>query len=133
MQAVIKSQKNQNARDLRPEKELVKRFVAVALCPDGSFTEPVDARVYMSRSANGASPVYASVWINDRASNTHISGRGMSSGYGFDKPSAAIGSAIESAGIELSEQIEGRGDSAVRDAITAICAALGYSNIHIIN
>ena len=89
----------------------------------------ITVRCYMDRSAN-ASTVYASVWIN--TSEVHTSGKGKAGGYGYHKESAAIGDAINSAGIMLDTDISGVGNSAIRDALTAIANALGFERVLIV-
>ena len=56
----------------------------------------------------------------------HRQGSGTAGGGGCCKLSAAAGEAIRNAGFDLSENIEGVGTSAVRDAMRAIADALGY-------
>lgn len=68
----------------------------------------VDCRMYMGKSAS-ASAVHCSLWVqyvknapetwSDGYAST--SGSGVASGYGYHKSSAALASAISSAGIEL--------------------------------
>ena len=89
--------KAENARNMSPEKETVSKYVVIGKV-NGQSREIVDCRVYMSRS-NKASNVYASIWIN--GADIYITGRGTGGGYGYHKESAAIGSAISSAGVEL--------------------------------
>lgn len=84
---------------------------------------PVELRLYGTGNKN-----YACLWINDTKSNTHISGSGSAGGYGYHRPSAAAWEAINNAGIELSEDIAGRGDGAIESAVKAIAEALGYFN-----
>lgn len=84
---------------------------------------PVELRLYGTGNKN-----YACLWVNDGTSNTHTSGSGSAGGYGYHRPSAAAAEAIANAGIELSEHIDGRGESAIEDAVKAIAEALGYVN-----
>jgi hypothetical protein len=42
-----------------------------------------------------------------------------------------MAAALDSAGIELDEAIDGRGGSAMREAAAAIARALGYTEFHI--
>ena len=44
---------------------------------------------------------------------------------GYHKDSAALSAALDSAGITLSEDIAGRGDGPMREALTAIVRATG--------
>ena len=119
-----------NARNLGDKKETVKQAVLIA-CKAGEFSEPVTVRWYMSRSGDGASPVYCALWV--RCSPYYVSGRGVAKGYGYHKASAAFQEACDSAGIELLQPVDGRGDSSVRDALYAVGAALGFerAELHI--
>lgn len=123
MNAKITKTECQNAQNLGDKKETIKQMVLIA-CKAGKFSEPVTVRWYMSRSGDGASPVYCSLWIH--CSPYYVSGRGKAGGYGYHKASAAFQEACYSAGIELSQPVDGRGDSSVRDALYAIGAALGF-------
>ena len=84
---------------------------------------PVELRLYGTGSKN-----YACLWVNDIKSNIHTSGSGSAGGYGYHRPSAAAAEAIMNAGIDLSEHIDGRGESAIEEAVKAIAEALGYVN-----
>ena len=107
------------------KKELIKTFNVVT---DG-LKEVITVRCYMGRSAS-ASTVYASIWVN--APDIHTSGKGKAGGYGYHKASAAIGDAINSAGITLDTDISGVGNSAILDALTAIANALGFERVLIV-
>lgn len=119
-----------NARNLGDKKETVKQAVLIAY-KAGEFSEPVTVRWYMSRSGDGASPVNCSMWVH--CSPYYVSGRGVAKGYGYHKASAAFQDACDSAGIELSQPVDGRGNDMVREAILAIGAALGFerTELHI--
>ena len=119
-----------NARNLGDKKETVKQAVLIA-CKAGEFSEPITVRWYMSRSGDGASPVYCSLWIH--CSPYYVSGRGKAGGYGYHKASAAFQEACVSAGIELSQPVDGRGNDMVREAIIVIGEALGFerAELHI--
>jgi len=99
----------------------------------------VRARIYSVPNRTWGAVFHACIWINDKARGereaVHISGGGVASGYGYHKPSAALGSAIADAGIQLKESINGVGDDAMRGALLAIGKALGYkpSQMHIHN
>lgn len=109
----------------------------------------VDARCWMGRSRS-ASTVKASIWISlsdkkrpDGWEWAETSGSGSAGGYGYDKISAAIGDAMDSAGVELygsaytvrsdvdmkkRERINGKGDAAIESAVLAIAYAAGYTD-----
>lgn len=110
----------------------------------------VDARCWMGRSRS-ASTVKASIWISlsdkkrpDGWEWAETSGSGSAGGYGYHKISAAIGDAMDSAGVELygtpyagardavdmktRAYINGVGESAIRSAVLAIAYAAGYTD-----
>ena len=107
------------------KKELIKTFNLIT----DELKEIITVRCYMGRSAS-ASTVYASIWIN--SPGYHSSGKGKASGYGYHKGSAAIGAAIESAGIGLSKDISGVGNGAIHEALGAIAEAMGYNKFLIV-
>ena len=119
-----------NARYLGDKKETIKQMVLIAH-KAGEFSEPVTVRWYASRSGDGASPVYCALWV--QCSPYYVSGRGVAKGYGYHKASAAFQDACDSAGIELSQPVDGRGNDMVREAILAIGESLGFeqSEMHI--
>jgi len=53
----------------------------------------------------------------------YFTGSGFASGCGYDKESAAMADAVESAGITLDEDISGRGNPPLREALEAIAKA----------
>lgn len=129
-----------NAKNLGDKKEIVGQYTLIGLRFESGakqFNELVDLRLYMSKS-NSASQVYASVWISGK--DFYTSGYGVAGGYGYCKRSAAADNALRSAGIQLfgtpegcgapelsrKASIHGVGESAIREAITAIGEALGY-------
>ena len=112
-----------NARNMGDKKETIKTM-ALITCKAGEFSEPITVRWYMSRSGDGASPVYCSLWVHHEP--CYVSGRGKAGGYGYHKASAAFQDACDSAGIELSQPVDGCGDSLVKYAILAIGEALGF-------
>ena len=110
-----------NGKNMSPQKELVSAMSAVAVV-NGKMREVVVARWYMARKSGGASPVYASIWVYSAGHN--ISGHGRATGYGYHKASAALSAAMDSAGIVLSERIDGVGEGAIRRALEAIARAI---------
>ena len=130
MNAKITKTDVSNAQNLGDKKETIKTMVLIT-CKAGEFSEPVTARWYMSRSGDGASPVYCSLWV--RCSPYYVSGRGVAKGYGYHKASAAFQEACDSAGIWLSQPVDGRGNDMVREAMFTIGAALGFerTELHI--
>jgi len=85
----------------------------------------IEARLYGTGSKN-----FAALWVHLPASKKypdglHTSGTGSAGGYGYHRPSAALAEAISNTGFTLSEDIGGRGESSMRDALLAIADALG--------
>ena len=130
MNAQLTKTECRNAINMGDKKETIKQMILIT-CKAGEFSEPVTARWYMSRSGDGASPVYCSLCV--RCSPYYVSGRGIARGYGYHKASAAFQEACDSAGIELSQPVDGRGDSMVRYAMYSIGTALGFerTELHI--
>lgn len=120
MTATLSTQ-NSNARNLSDKKELVKAW---SLChlSDGEIREAITVRWWMGRSSS-ASRVYCSVWVHGK--DFYTSGHGQAGGGGYDKASAAFAAAVDSAGIQLAADVDGRGDQAVRDAMHYIADATG--------
>lgn len=129
MKATLPTQPVSNARQLY-KKEVINHYHAIGLI-DGEIVPLVDCRLYMSRSGDGASPVYCALWLL-YGENGYSSGRGTASGYGYHKRSSAVGQAIRSAGIKLDENIDGVGDDAVKDALTAIAEACGATQVLVV-
>ena len=128
---VISRAEKSNAKNLAPKKETVGTWSLVAVTPStNQLAEIITARTYMARSADGAGPVYASVWI--RSPGFHTSGHGRANGYGYHKPSAAIQDALDSAGFKLERAIDGCGSEAIKDAFATIAWDLGYSQFIIV-
>lgn len=131
---------SQNARNMEPQKERVNtvRVISRILGTDKGLQTVCEARFYMARRSDGASPVYCSLWVSGAQ---WTSGHGRASGYGYHKESAALQSAIDSAGIRLTgdnyrelpsdatdekmARIDGCGDSAMKSAMRAIAIAVG--------
>lgn len=135
--ATLPNESHQNARNMDGDKELIQQYTLVGFWRDddrpamNTIVQPVRVKWWMSRSRN-ATRVYCSIWVNvpqfhqaKRTPVTYFGGHGFAGGCGYDKKSAALAAAIDSAGIKLSQDIDGRGDSAVREAIRAIGDACG--------
>lgn len=96
------------------KRECIERGDGFAVI-DGKIEHPIRVRWIMGRSKNTQN-VYCTVSISKGPSSTH--GHGVAKGYGYDKKSAALDSALRSASVELSRSINGTGES--RQAIKAI-------------
>ena len=127
MEAIIRAQLR-NGYNYSNEKELISSWSVVGKIKE-ELREIVAVRCYMGRSRN-ASTVYAAIWVN--GAGIYTSGKGSAGGHGYHKISAAVGEAIKSAGIELydnpygvQQYIDGIGNEAIEEAITAIAKAAG--------
>lgn len=113
-------------RDRQYKNGLAHGYKAVALI-DNALVDLVDLRVSYTSSGTA----YACVWMY-QPKNPAVgilesgwsSGSGSAGGYGYDKGSAAADTAIRAAGVKLTEDINGRGASAIREAVLAIGEAL---------
>ena len=122
--ATMPTNPKQNAKNLSGDKETIRTLHAVAYDRqhDTIRTYAV-AHIYASRSAGHSGQIHASVWCHRVPCPT--SGYGKAGGYGYHKSSAALGAAITSAGITLTDPIDGRGDRAMEEALRAIAIAQG--------
>lgn len=117
-------------------KEQVRAYTVIAATRGGLsgpilFKDVVTARLWMSRSGDGASPVYCSIWATKP--DFHTGGHGKAGGYGYHKLSAALDDAITSAGIKLNMAISGVGDGAMDRALLAIGKAVAPgTDLHLI-
>jgi hypothetical protein len=98
MKAVLPVTGKSNAVNDNDKRELIGYYKLIDKKTEKTI---IDCRLYMGKSAS-ASAVYCSLWIRSPSFNGfESSGRGTASGYGYHKQSAAVASAIESAGIKL--------------------------------
>lgn len=125
--ATLPDTPKQNAKNYGDQKETVSTYKAVGIY-NGKIACLCEARFYMARRSDGASPVYCALWVHG---DRYTSGRGKASGYGYHKQSAALQDALTSAGISLWKDpstyayIHGCGFSAMEDALRAIAIAAG--------
>ena len=131
MKATLPDESVFNGRNYCGDKELIHTLNAVCLHVSSGAPElrtVVTVRVHGTKARN-----YVSIWVNASERNGHsYCGHGWAGGYGYHRPSAALQVALKSAGITLDADIDGRGESAMRDAVRAICAALGYTTVHLV-
>lgn len=138
MKAILPADTRSNGKNFDCDKETIRRMVVVGKL-GGKLRNVCEARFYMGR-ANSASTVYCSLWVHG---DNYTSGHGKASGYGYHKSSAALASAINSAGIDLMganyayvkddtrinfksrAYIGGCGDSSMEMAMKAIARAAG--------
>lgn len=151
MKAVMPLTSVSNAHNYGGEKELTR---SIKLIDKKTERVIVDARWYMGRSAS-ASTVYCSLWCMGRGvyeAAHSTSGKGTAGGYGYHKSSAALVSAIASAGITLYgspyghpvngdtdkatkamlkrlTHIGGCGDGSIDCALLSIAYAMGYRDV----
>jgi hypothetical protein len=116
----------------RKENHFYKQITAIAIHPDGRAYDAVILRLYATDAKS-----YACIWTHsncawNNAQDFWRNGSGTAGGYGYHRGSAAAAEAIYNAGIELSEDINGRGDQAIEEAVHAIARAIWEdSNIKI--
>lgn len=97
-------------------------FYSLSLVDLDRGAECAVIRLYYSKS--GARN-YACLWIMQEG--FYASGSGYAGGYGYHRPSAAAQEAFRGAGVTLAEPIDGRGDEAIREAMTALGAHMGIA------
>lgn len=112
-----------NAKAHRPEHNFRREIAAIDL---DAGREIVTLRLYGTPARS-----YACVWISERKANIYANGSGMAGGYGYHRMSAAADTALRAAGVTLSEDIDGRGDDAMRAAVKAVALHLGASRVMI--
>jgi len=117
-----------NASRTYDDKETVAAWSVVATDKQNAIKEIIIVRWYAGRSAK-ATVLYCNVWIRG---GLWCSGHGSANGGGYDKKSAALAYALESAGVKLSQPIDGRGDGTSRTALETIAKAMGFENFLII-
>lgn len=103
------------------------------LKPYSNWAELIVCRIWMSKTADGAGPVYCSVWIRDPKQTLTTSGRGVATGYGYHKNSQALEEALENAGVQLPFDIGGRGTTAMYDAFKVIAKKLGFGDVEVVS
>jgi hypothetical protein len=105
----------------RKEKNFTEQLTVVTIRPDEMvMRDTIQARFYHTGSR-----VYCCVWIH--AKDCHTAGGGFAAGGGYHRKSAALESALNDAGITLSESVHGVGDAAMVDALQAVAFALGFT------
>lgn len=96
------------------------------------------ACVAMVRFYGSAATVYCVVWISAwrhgfpaAGSTASCRGCGKAGGYGYHKASAAMQEALLDAGFTLSDDIAGRGDGAMREALESMAKLFGIARPYI--
>ena len=126
MTATLPAEFVANGRNLAGEKEIIHAYILIA-----DNKETARAVCYMGKSRN-ASVVYGSVWLSSSPGAPGCAGHGKAGGYGYHKCSAAIDQAFASAGVKLSQDISGRGESAIRAALEAVGRTQGHTSMNIV-
>lgn len=109
---LTKSRASDNIHKARKENAFYREIAAI---------DPKSGRtVVIVRFYWPARVCYACVWVHG---NTHPRGAGKAGGGGYHMESAAFSAALDDAGITLSEDIAGRGDSATKEAVEAVARA----------
>jgi hypothetical protein len=129
MQASL--EKLQNNWDAVKKARKEKGFYRQAVVLDSDDGAPVVTARWYWPGRDGASRCYCCVWLRriDQKNGVYDcdgSGGGYAGESGYDKPSAALAAALAAAGVELSDPIAGRGETAEDAALLAIArAAIG--------
>ncbi len=116
--AELKKENMCGCRDINLNRPVCGVWVVMACGEDGEPKEWVRAVTTRSKLR-----IYANVWVFSKAFTSV--GSGWAGGCGYHKASAAVGDAIDNAGIELSSDVRGRGDGAITEALYAIAKAAG--------
>ena len=101
---------------------------SIKVIDTSTHAEVVDCRLYSGRSRN-ASVVRCAIWIRSLKAGIHVYGVGRAGGHGYDKKSAAIAAALESAGFAMEENVSGRGMSMAILALEAVAAFLDHDTL----
>lgn len=119
MKAMITGKEKHWNVNHRKENGFTDEYTAFCITEDGEKKDLCILRIYWTQAR-----AYACCWIY--ADNASYAGSGYAGGYGYHKPSAAAQEALEGAGVELSEDINGRG----RDAMAAAVKAVGVAAVN---
>lgn len=120
MKATLKIENAQGMRGSHRDREIAfgvtsgyKAFTII----DGKPVVLADMRISVSKSG----VPYACFWAyRPGGDGMWSNGSGTATGCGYHLASAAAGRAIRTAGFSLSENIDGRGDAAIREAVLAV-------------
>lgn len=125
-QRVVSFEPQSNGKNYGGEKEMISAISVIGL-KGSTARELITVRIHCTKS-HGRN--YASIWIHgghgDKG-NLYGAGHGWAGGYGYHRVSAAVSDALNSAGVKLSHDIAGVGDEAIRTALEALAAHLGYN------
>lgn len=119
MHATLTTEHNNKARPARLPPLIAAYSVAGFDPRTQRAADAVTMSVYASPRA---ARIHAVVWISS-ADGAHRLGHGAAGGGGYCRRSAAGAYALEAAGVELSADVAGRGEGALRAALLATAAA----------
>ena len=112
-------------KNFRREKNFTNQYSLISF--DGQeFSEIVNLRIYQTQAKTTAC-----IWLH-AARDFHNLGGGTATGGGYHRSSKAVANALKSAGIELSEPIDGRGNGAIRSALEEIAKNLNLKHFYIL-
>ena len=109
----------------RKENHFTQQYTAVVFNGKAAY-DAVTLRIYATDAKS-----YCCLWVHDNCSwikscrdSYYRAASGSAGGYGYHRASAAARNAIQHACITLSEDIGGRGDTAIEEAVRAIAVAM---------
>ena len=108
-------------------RDSAEHYKSVVALVDGELKHVIKSLIKPPR--DGAGRLRVVDWlINGNSQSMHGEtyrhGCGIANSYGYHKASAAIGDALRAAGVTLDDDINGRGDGAVDDALIATASAM---------
>lgn len=126
---------NVNSKAHRKDKNFYGQYTLVAIDSATKMPRLIELarlRLYATQAQHTAC-----FWLNKRTGlldkeGHHLGGSDKASGCGYHRASAAAEGAMAKAGILLSDPIGGRGDGAIKEALLAIGAALGFDNVQVL-
>lgn len=122
---ITKREHDGKIRQNRKEDKLLYEYAAIMPALSDMRENPPSARAIVTLRVYGTGAMnYACLWARDAGGAISISGGGRAGGYGYHRASAAVQAAFDDAGIQLSEDIGGRGDRAIEEAVYALARAL---------
>lgn len=83
-------------------------------------------REIIARTYYGSASNTCCVWISITP-DAITSGTGKATGYGYHRPSEALQTALNNAGITLDTAIDGRGDERMAEALLAVAELAGFT------
>ena len=133
MKATFKELNHAPKFTISDRKENHFHYQYSAVCFNGKNAyEAVTLRIYSTDARS-----YCCLWVRGNCSwegcggDYWRNGSGHAGGYGYHRASAAAAKAIENAGIDLDEEISGRGWTAIENAVEAIARAMWGEGVYI--